>query len=158
MWWDIYMYIPSTTSLWLNQWRNAPCSQSLNGFTYPVTLEFLQTYLLIQLDKLAGPHLLWRLKVCSACDKILRQTVVVVVLGRVGSNLACSPSASHLLTAAIFSTALRLCRQPTAKSPSTLLSRCLFLLRFPECRLATAEGLGAMSPEIRNSLPLEPEI
>lgn len=80
-----------------------------------------------------------------------------------GSDLACSPSASHLLTAAIFSTVVRRRSQPTAKSPSTLLSRRLFLLWFPERRLETAEGVAAVSPDISNMglrasrLPPDPE-
>lgn len=75
---------------------------------------------------------------------------MVVVVGGGGSALACSPSASHLLTAAIFSTVLRRCSQPTAKSPSTLLSRRLFLLRFRERKLETAERVAAVSPNISN--------
>ncbi|KAK1892952.1 Lymphocyte antigen 6 complex locus protein G6f [Dissostichus eleginoides] len=52
--------------------------------------------------------------------------------------------------AAIFSTVLRPGTQQTAKSPSTLLSRRLFLLRFPERRLETAEAVPAVSSEISN--------
>lgn len=53
------------------------------------------TYLLIQLDKLAGPHLIWWLKVCNACDKILRQTRVVMVVLR-GDPTSPAPLQRHI--------------------------------------------------------------
>lgn len=66
-----------------------------------------------------------------------------------GMDLARSPSASHLLTAAIFSTMLQPRSQPTAKSPSTLLFlAAFFLLGLPERRLETVEGVAAVSSGI----------
>lgn len=122
-----------------------------------------QTYLLTQLDKRACLHLMWWPRVSNACDKVFRRTAALLRRGKEarGSRApARCDSTSHLLTAAIFSSAPGPCSQPAAcqAAINSASTAAFSLLRFPAttkpepplCRQVLAmAGLRASRPPLR---------